>query len=213
MGGRRFVIRAACALFGVIAICGGARGDVTALHSISQITGGTRIDFEGASLHSDPNLVLAPYGITETADFLDVTSEIGQVTGNVDAPISGKAMFSFDTISTISPWKSVGLSLNTTLLGPGSYTFTFAAYDVNHALLYSDTRVTTLATSSIAELNANAFFEGLTSTTPIGSFTVTCTDGNYLGDNLTFVEAPEPGAMVMVWPAAVLLARRRKHEA
>lgn len=136
------------------------RGSVAGLHSITQIAGGTTIDFSNGD-------ALSQNGISFFSPSIQpITQMVDDVTGNSDAPISGYALFGFNTISTAYGWDEVGLSLASSLAGNISQNFTFTAYDMNHNVLYSDSHVFTTAT--IDDYNGACFFEGLSSLRPSG---------------------------------------------
>ena len=186
---------------------------VTGLHSIAQIAGGTTLDFEGVPMHSNPNIPLARYSIA--TDSGDVTQFVDWVTGNADAPVSKEAVFSPTTFTTITPWSSVGFATLSSLLGP-SESFNFAAYDMQHNLIYSDSHLfaPTIDPRNVAQgepsYNASVFFFGVSSDTPIYTLTLASSNPNYAIDSFTFVNTPEPGcAMLLSATLPLLIVRRR----
>jgi hypothetical protein len=192
----------ACALFMPLSL---SAAEITGLDSILQIPDGTTLNFEGVADHSNPNNVLEPYGIT--TDSTDVTQFVTWVTGNTDAPIGGNAVFGPNTFSTSVGWSSVGFSAVSTLAFV-SQTFDITAYDQNDDAVYSDSYL--FAPEDEAEYNADAFFFGVSSTTPIWSISISSSNPNYAIDSFTFISVPEPGSLVLLTMAAPMILRRRR---
>jgi len=136
---------------------------VVPLSSITDIPLGTTIDFEQPG--GTANAILPAFNMLTIPD-IPITTFTAPVTGNSDAPASGRTLFGFDfTIETTGlPWDAIGLTGVGTILGE-SRTFEITAFDSNGTELGSVTRVFAPTDDSFAAYNAAAVFLGLASTT------------------------------------------------
>lgn len=163
-----------------------SQADVVAISSINDIVNGTTIDFEQPG--STANDILPMFDMTATPNVVIDTLTF-PVTGNIDAPISNRALFPAFAVlriqTTGKPWNQIGLTGIATILG-ASRTLTLRAFDISNIELGSVTRVFAPVDSSFAAFNAAAVFLGLSSTTPIHAIELTSDNPNTAWDSLRF---------------------------
>jgi hypothetical protein len=193
------------------------------IHSITQIPGGTTIDFESGASHANPNTVLNAYGISGTAiggGTGNLTTFVTWVTGNVDAPIASRAMYGHMKLTTQTPWISVGMSGVMNLLTESDSNMTITVFGATGNILGAYTRLWD-GSANQAAYNANAVFVGFTSDEPIyrADFTAhfisdPISSLNCGWDNLTFVSSsgstPEPSLLPFMGSLILLMRRAKK---
>jgi len=182
---------------GLVLLFGVASAQAESIPCITDILGGTTIDFEQPG--TTANDVLPAFDMIAAPD-TPITTLVSPVTGNSCAPISDRAMFGqgFQILTTGQPWSQIGLTGVGTVFGL-SETLTLTAFGMNGVELGSVTEVfPSVVFPPFTDYNAAAVFLGFSSSTPIFSIELTSTDPNVAWDDLRFSSVPEPSSLLLL---------------
>jgi hypothetical protein len=192
------------------------------LNSITQIINGTTIDFENFATHSPANDVLQNHNmVSSRGDGGSVTTFVTWVEGNIDAPISGNALFAANHLieTTGDPWHQIGLTGNSGELDDQIRHLTLNAFDQAGNLIMSISRdhigtpISGPSGTWIQLANERTVFLGISSDTAIYSIEL-LSSGSVAWDNLTYStsEVPVPAAAWLFGSALIGLAgiKRKK---